>query len=956
MKKVSLTILLWMSLFSILLAQDYNLGVPVIQAFPKEVANAGSQNWDMVQDGQGIMYFANNDGMLTFDGTIWRVYPLPNYTIVRSLAISDQGKIFAGGQNEFGYFSTQENGDWAFQSLRHLIPKEHQNFADVWNIEITEEGVLFLSSDKLFLLQESTISVFSKGLLNYMEKVDDEIYVQDFQSGLYNFSNKTFNKIPNSEFFIGKTISNILEVGGEKRYATWKSGFYKKSENGFEKWATDADQFWSENNIKQAISISGNRLAIGSDYGGLLIMNALGQTIFHLHKGNGMLSNSVISLFEDASKNLWAGLISGVNYIHTNSPFTRIFPDQDLDGSGFVCKIHGEKIYFGTNKGLYVSDWKKHYSPLETIDFELVENSKGQVWGLNAVNNRLVMNHHLGAYSVENKKATRFYDKAGIWNFKALINDNSRYIAGSYNKVSLFEREGKTWNLLPDFTQLNESARFVEQDQKGTIWVAHPYRGIFKITPNESFTNSEVTLLGKADGLPSNLLNHLFRINNQLIFCGEQGSYTYNYATEKFEPYTIFNEIFGTETKIRRLVESKEGNIWFVTTEEFGFLKVNDQGLEKKVEKVVFPFFEKQLNQGFESIYPYDEENVFIGHDNGFIHYHPSDFLTADTTFHVVFNEIKITSPEDTVRIKKWFENNSLLKNPSNSLSSKEFSHDLNNLYFSFSATDFISGKATQYRHLLEGYESDWSAWNNLQTKEYTNLPPGNYTFHLQAKNNYQVRSNHLKYTFKISPPWYASILAILIYGILAILGIITIVNIYRKKYFGLKVNHELVVKQSEETIGKLKAEKIETELAFKQRELVSTTLNLVKKNETMAEIKDRLTEIKKQVQSSELTKQMQQLINKLKQEEIQDENWEQMMFHFNQLHRDFFGRLKLTYPELTPKDLKMCAYLRMNLSTKEMTSLLNVTTRGVEASRYRLRKKFALEKEQNLTEFLMSF
>ena len=130
----------------------------------------------------------------------------------------------------------------------------------------------------------------------------------------------------------------------------------------------------------------------------------------------------------------------------------------------------------------------------------------------------------------------------------------------------------------------------------------------------------------------------------------------------------------------------------------------------------------------------------------------------------------------------------------------------------------------------------------------------------------------------------------------------------------------------------------------------------MVKKNETITQIIDRLIELKKETKDSSISQKIQKLVQKLHHEEIQDEGWEQVMFHFNQLHREFFQRLKSNYSTLTPKDLKMCAYLRMNLSTKEMTSLLNVTTRGVEASRYRLRKKFGLTKEENLTGFLMQF
>lgn len=939
-----------------ILSQDYNLGVPVIQAFPKEISQSGSQNGDIVQDELGIMYFANNDGMLAYDGTTWAIYPLPNYTIVRSLAIDEDGIIYAGGQNEFGRYIPNELGEWEFESLKHLVPKDYQNFEDVWGIEITNDGIFFLASEKLFHLKENEISVFTKGIINFLSQINGEIYVQDFESGLYTFSQNQLNKISGSEIFRTKAISAITKVNNQILVATSKNGFYEMTKTSFEKWETDADDFIKSNHIKQVNNIIGNRIVVATDYGGLLFFNDKGKHLFHFHKGNGLLNNNILTLYSDRSQNLWVGLVNGLNYIHTNSPFTRIFPDKELDAVGFVTKIHEDKIYFGTNKGLYFGNWKKQYSPLESIDFQLVKNTKGQIWGLDIVDDQLIVAHANGAMKVTNGIAESFFNKTGIWNFKKLNNHPELRVSGGYFNISLFRKENKSYQLLPDFTQLNESSRFVEEDLRGNIWMSHPYRGIFKITPNNTFTSSEVELLGEKQGLPSSLLNHLFKINNEIIFCGERGAFTYNYETERFEEYPIFDDIFGKRNKIRRLFEAPDKNIWFVTQDEFGILKIDDKGLEKKISKIVFPFFKKELNQGFESIYPYDENNVFISNDKGFIHYHPSDYLSIDTSFHVVINEIMITSHGDSIISKGLFFNESQVNNIQEKDQIKTFGYQLNDFYFSFSATDFVSGTATEFRYFLEGYEEDWSDWHFNKTKEYTNLRPGNYVFHLQGKNNFQMESKTLTYAFKISPPWYASFLAYLIYALISIVVLFSIIRVYRKKYFGLKVENEQVVKESEIAIGKLQAEKTELELASKKRELVSTTLHLVKKNETIAQIKERLIEIKKQASDSTLNQKIQKLIQKLQQEEIREEGWEQVMFHFNQLHRDFFQRLKTNYSQLTPKDLKMCAYLRMNLSTKEMTSLLNVTTRGVEASRYRLRKKFGLTKEENLTEFLMQF
>jgi len=956
MRKEILLVLILFFNSSWLLAQDYNLGVPIIKAFPKEVTKAGSQNSDIIQDKFGVMYFANNTGMLQFDGTTWTIFPLPNYTIVRSLGITEEGIIYAGGQNEFGRYLPNEKGVWEFESLKHLIPNLHKKFEDVWEIEINQEGVFFRASNKLYHFHEEKFNVYSKGDIVNIGLINGKLYAQDIFTGLYFLEEEQLQKIEGSDFFAFKGVEGIIPYQSGYLIACYEEGFFYFENGKAVPWKTYVDDFFKENKVHEVIPILGNRLAVATAFGGIVILDEEGKSISHIHRGNGLLNNNFLSLFYDKNHNLWVGLSNGINYIQNNSPFTRIYPDEDQDAIGFDVKILNDKIYFATNKGLYERDWKPYYSPETNRDFNLVKNTKGQVWGIDIVDNDLLIGHNNGGYVLENDEAQRFYKSSGMWTFDELEGYEDKMIAGSYGNILLFEKKNNKWETKPLFTNLGESCRFVEQDMRGNIWMAHPYRGIYRITPNGSLGFAEVKKFGAESGLPSSNLNHLFRIQNNIIFCGEKGVFNFNYETEKFEPYKAFNNVFGKDTKVRRLQETPNGDIWFITNSELGILKIADKGLEKKIEKVVFPFLNEQLNGGFETIYPFANDNVFITNDRGFIHYHPSTFVQPDSSFQVILNKVMITSQGDSLISNGLYleENQVFSQQPESFI--KSFSHNLNNWLFSFSGTDFASGKSTQYRHYLEGYEEDWAKWHFGNSKEYTNLSPGKYIFHLQAKNNSQILSNEITYSFTISPPWYASKLAYLIYALFGLWGLGFVVRFYQKKYSGLKENHIKVIKDSEAAIGKLKEEKEESELAFKQRELTSATMNLVKKNETLATIKSRLGEIKKNVKDPDSNRAIQKLIQKLQAEEVQDENWEQMMLHFNQVHSGYFEKLKSTYSELTPKDLKMCAYLRMNLTTKEMTSLLNVTTRGVEASRYRLRKKFSLEKEQNLTEFLMQF
>lgn len=270
-----------------------------------------------------------------------------------------------------------------------------------------------------------------------------------------------------------------------------------------------------------------------------------------------------------------------------------------------------------------------------------------------------------------------------------------------------------------------------------------------------------------------------------------------------------------------------------------------------------------------------------------------------------------------------------------------------NGIRFSFSATKFVRPKKVKYRYKLLGLDTEWSSWSYKSEKEYNNLKGGKYSFLVQAIDEFGVKTSPISYQFKIKPAWYASTLAYVIY-FLAFFGLLNwIFRFYTKKYDQQKE----IAERSEEIIDQLKHEKLEADILHKNRELISTTLHLAHKNEIFKRVKSDIDKLSKTCEDLE-TKA---IIKVLSSEEDAETGWEEFVAHFNKLHTGFFDKLKANYPELSPKDLKMCAYLRMNLSTKEISTLSNITTRGVEGARYRLRKKFGLSADDNLVTFLMN-
>ncbi|MFK7935985.1 MAG: triple tyrosine motif-containing protein [Saprospiraceae bacterium] len=939
-----LVILLFITTLS---AQVRNFGVPFIQSFPKKVYQGAPSNWQIDQDESGVMYFANNKGMLQHNGNDWQIFRLPNRTITRSLAVGKDGNIYVGGQNEVGYFTPNKNGKWSFVSLRELIPVAARSFEDVWSIEILGDAVFFYASDNVYCYQNGKITVFVGQNITFLGKANGQLFLQQTGQGIFRVDTNGLHWIAGSELLKDALVAGIVHIKDKILFTTFKEGIFAFEEDKFSLFQSEATDFLKEQRVKCVTALPQNRIAVGTEFGGILILDAQGRVDYRVSKTDGLLSNRVLSLFVDRHKNLWLGLDKGINYLEINSPFMRIFPDGEQAGAGFSTKIFAGQIYFSTANGLYTTPWKDRYSPLQTTEFKLVENSKGQAWRLDLIDNQLFMAHHRGAFQIEKNQANLITDANGIWRFHAIAEEPNKLLAGSYNDIFLLENNGANWQGVKELGALEESCRFLERDKYGNFWVAHPYKGVFKITPATDFQSVEVMNFDTTHGLTSTLHNHLFKIKNDIIFCAERGVYLYDENTNRFVPSEAYNNIFGTDTKVRRLYETPTGNIWYITENELGKIEVRDNGLERQFSKIVFPDLSQNLNQGFEEIYAFDEDNLFITNDQGFLYYHPQPTEVDSITEKLVFTTVKLTTHSDSI----------LYAGAASPQSQHiELKHFQDAIYFEFSITDYQRNDDWKYRYNLEGEGSDWSDWSVTAYKEYNHLKPGDYEFQVQARHADGRESETAVFVFTIQSPWYWSPISRLFYAFVLLSTIFLLIFRYQRKYRSLQAENEQVIQNTQQAIEQIQAEKNKAELEFKQRELVSATMHIVQKNERLQDIKTRLVELQKKSAEPKIAKEIRTLVRNLQQDEVLDDGWEQFMLHFNQLHGNFTDRLQKEFPKLTPKDLKLCAYLRLNLSTKEMASLMNITVRGVEASRYRLRKKFDLPPESNLITFLLEF
>ncbi|HEX5170824.1 MAG TPA: triple tyrosine motif-containing protein, partial [Cyclobacteriaceae bacterium] len=273
-----------------------------------------------------------------------------------------------------------------------------------------------------------------------------------------------------------------------------------------------------------------------------------------------------------------------------------------------------------------------------------------------------------------------------------------------------------------------------------------------------------------------------------------------------------------------------------------------------------------------------------------------------------------------------------------------------------------------QYSYWLKGLEEDWSPWQDMSFKEYNSLRPGHYVFHVRARSLVGEQSSESAYYFSVLPVWYQTTVAIIVFFMATIFVLLFSALMVRRKIekVRLKTQEEerekrkvlelelerMTLAREKEAIKKDK-DQLEEDVIYKSKELANYTMLLIKKRELLAEIQESLKDLRENVRNDSSRQKMRDLVRKIKVNLESEEHLQIFEANFERVHHEFFVELKTAYPDLTQKELRLCAFVRMNLTNKEIASILNISVRGVETARYRLRKRLSLNHKDDMAGFL---
>ncbi len=812
-------------------------GIPFLKNFSPKEYNANFLNWAVVRDKRGLIYIGNNDnGVLEYDGKTWRKIPVPNNSIVRSLAVDTNGTVYVGAVGEFGRLEPDANGKLNYQSLSSKLDTSKYKLKDVWKTYVgIKNEVYFCSIKYIFICKDGInikpIKLPEGGFWSFY--IDGILYVGNWKEGLLKLNGEKVEKAKGGEFNIDKDIFDIISykrgillIYTDKGLLLYNTldGTTEKPVNNLQFQKTD--KFLQDNVAYCYSKIDDNLIAWGTMNAGLAIAEKKGKLIENYTDSIGVQSNAISDVYYCKDQGvLWTTLNYGISKFEFNSPFRFFSKESKLSGTIYDIIRYNGVLYVATDLGLFKLEYNKNEFPVfkpipefkgQTINtLKLMEiNGKqhlliGSSYALSEIYNNTVITHTPLKY---------FYVLTMCVSSKE---KNTLYL-GTQSGLKIATYKNGLFNIVPVKTISNE-IRSLAEDNEGNIWVGSLINGVYKLSKDGSTKNYTTN-----DGLP--VMNDIFVSNTPLglIFATAKGFYKFDKSTNKFVQENVFgNKLNENKRNIISFYTGYNNQYWFdIDYKAYKFTKHYN---EFKADTIPFKRLPKISVQVI-----YSESNglTWIGGPEGLFCYNNFFKKNYNVKYNTIIRSVTINSNDSVLFDGTYYlsgENKSY-KIPSLSQPNElkpTLKYKFNNLTFTFAAPYFEDENNLQYSYTLEGLDERWSKWTTDNKAVYTNLNEGKYIFKVKALNVYNVESKISEYEFEISPPWWRTTLAYIGYILIGILILIFLIKIYTRKLEADKRRLEGIVAERTSEVVRQKDEILDKnkEIEHKNKDITDSIL-----------------------------------------------------------------------------------------------------------------------------------
>lgn len=892
--------------------------LPFVENYNKSIYKGDNQVWNIVQGEDKAMYFANNKYFIRYDGNVWEKYRLPNNTVIRSV-FSEGNRIYTGSYKEFGYWK-REKGKMIYFSLSHdtAVFLENEN-EEIWKIFKHKGSIFFQSFNVLYVLKKGKVKKIPlPSLISYCFPIGEELYVATVENGIFKMKNFQFEIIPGMENLKNTVIHGIQKVNQQLFIFSQNKGVYVYQNKTLQAWNHPLNTVLKSAIINATLWIAPNKLLIGTGLQGLFLYDFKQNTYQNISKKNVLLNNSVLSMTLDAENDLWLGLDNGISHIEINSPIALLNDTSGVLGSVYsVVQTSPMSYLLASNHGVF---------NFQSNSIQSLPKVKGQAWDISALQNGFVIGHNNGTFWYDqNSGIKELNSENGGWNFVKSGVD-SGYLQATYTGVVYYPNPNDL-AIKYNIKGLVKPIKYVAQTSKNEIWAADNNRGLYRVVINDRWETVSVENITQQSKVKNDFGVKIFDFRNELLFLIDNNWYTYNSLQRKLELNELFQENFKNVSNVIALDDNQ-----FLVIKEGVLYHIQSNANFFKWNKIREKYYRGKLS--------IDNIKVFKSND----HY----LLNLDDGFmSIAFQNTKSTKEVPIIEV---FEKDSLLEQGDKVNSNSELQ------------VRVITGKYGYSRPNLFYSIDDGKEFVSFKDEGFTltNLRSGSLFITIYFHDGIDfVKLN--SFLLKVKYPWYLTFWMFLVY--ISVLG--AMLFLYYKwnkmRYLQkLKLQEETLKYKNELMKMELKAQNelqyqeyekhiLELELQTKSSEVAGKSLSIAKQTEMMDKIQAILES------ETDVSKVKNEIKKIIKINSVNKHEWEAFETNLNHIHKEFISNLTAKYPKLTPKDIKLCIYLKMNLSSKEIAPMMNISFRGVELHRYRLRKKLQLQQDENLTKFLLN-
>lgn len=906
---------------------------PLIRHFSPQDYAAGTQNWDIIEHSNGWIYVANNYGLLETDGTQWQLYGIHNGTAIRSLALGQDGAIYVGGTDEFGVFRSDGLGGLAYEKLSMNIPERYRHFGEVWRMQIHNDN-LYIQTRHYIFIHDATgnVEVLDPGAIIYESLLwEGNLYVATSRD-LYVQIGGRLHALRGAELLHNTVVCSMLPFGeGEIIIATDFHGLYTYDGKTVKRFRTEADDYIAENQL-YTMAISHHQIALGTVQGGMVLTDKMGKNCMYINRERGLQNNTILALLFDSQNNIWMGLDNGIDVSNASNPML-LYSEPHVDyGSGYTCIKHQNDLYLGTNQGLYrISD--------NQSSLRLVEGSHGQVWGLAQVGQSLFCCHNRGLFLVENNRLRSLDCSDGAWKICPLSSTSA--IVGTYSGFyHLYLSPNGQWQLqyLKGFT---ETALYFTLDATNKIWILSS-RGVERLTIDLAQNTVMAEVMIEQPSAPRTY--SLCNWRKQVLITSDQHCAVVDTNGVLSNNTQIFDHLSGVRRYLN-IEEDNYHNLWYIY-EDRVLVRMYDAHEQTYQDEQILWYAASQIIGGFSNLTLASAGGVLLGGVDGFYHIHATDNQKQKTP-NICVRQIRSLYAPSTV-----FYGESYDYSPHTAVIP---AHE-RAFRIRFSSSHAIA-ETFLFRSRLYPLEEAFTQWQQTPYRDFTALPSGGdfrLDIEMLSTSTGQVttRSMPIQLLYPFYLTWWAKAVYLLI--LICLLGLIAWKIHQRvqrsKRQLTEAKNQEIY--QQQMRILQLENEKAQFDLRNKSQELSNMLLSEANRKEWNAEVLNeihRIVDCLNNDRIAEAKGKIQHLQHRLARSGETSVNWKRFEENFDIVNNKFITRLSARYPWMTKQERRLCVYIYIGLSSKEIAPLLNISVRAVEMMRYRVRNKMQIDTAMSL-------